>query len=227
MDFNNSQTHAQNRPQPEPFVPSGGKKKSRAKFPRINNLTSAALVLIAIILLVFGLLWYFRGGFSEGSYINKSEYQAVFLSNGQVYFGKLDKLTSQYAELTDIYYLQVQQTVQPNQNSSSSQPQNVQLVKLGNELHGPEDAMQINRDQVVFWENLKPSGKVSQAIAQYQKNGDKGTPSTTTSTTPSTTNTPSSTNNSTSNSNESTSTSTTPSSSTTGNTSTTPETTKP
>jgi hypothetical protein len=41
-------------------------------------------------------------------------------------------------------------------------------VKLGNELHGPEDEMTIEKAQVLYWENLKPSGKVSEAISSYQ-----------------------------------------------------------
>ena len=60
---------------------------------------------------------------------------------------------------------QVQQQVQPSTTSTSSTPQQVQLVKLGNELHGPEDAMYINRQSVLFWENLKNDGKVAKAIA--------------------------------------------------------------
>lgn len=175
MDFNHNQTQQQNRPESEPIIPvSTSKKKKRNFKPSRNGLVASLLGLIVVILVVFGLLWLIRGngGTNEASQINKSEYQAVFLSNGQVYFGKLNTLTRTYYKITDIYYLQVNQTVQPKQSTStSSQNQNVQLVKLGQELHGPEDAMQINTAQVVFWENLKPSGKVTQAIKQYQKSG--------------------------------------------------------
>ena len=52
------------------------------------------------------------------------------------------------------------------ENSDNS---DVQLIKLGNELHGPEDQMQITKDQVLFWENLKADGKVSKAIDSYVK----------------------------------------------------------
>lgn len=43
----------------------------------------------------------------------------------------------------------------------------MQLIKRGEEVHGPEDAMIINRDQVLYYENLKPSSKVSQLIQKY------------------------------------------------------------
>lgn len=87
--------------------------------------------------------------------IDKSTYQSVFLSNGQTYFGKITKITDSQITLEDIYYLK---TDNPN----------VELVKLGNELHGPQDKMYIERKEVQFWENLKQSSKVSQAIKQYQ-----------------------------------------------------------
>jgi hypothetical protein len=114
--------------------------------------------------------------------INHSENQAVFLTNGQVYFGKLQTANQYYLKLENIYYLQIQQSVQPastngvntpttnstTANSSATNDSSAQLVKLGNELHGPEDEMTIMRSQVMFWENMKPDSKVSKAIAQYK-----------------------------------------------------------
>lgn len=99
--------------------------------------------------------------------IKGKQYQALFLTNGQVYFGKLSGVTKDYVKLTDIYYLQVQQTVQPGSNDTNKQPQ-VSLAKLGSELHGPEDVMHISRDQVLFWENLKDDSKVVSAIKDHK-----------------------------------------------------------
>lgn len=140
----------------------GGTKKSKKKW-----LIAAVIVIVA--LLVGGFCsWRMMGsnGKDEGN-INKNEFQAVFLTNGQVYFGKLKNVDNNYLTLTDIYYLQVQQQVQPASSTSSNSQ--VSLAKLGNELHGPEDFMYVARDQVLFWENLKDSGKVVQAIDAYQK----------------------------------------------------------
>jgi len=82
---------------------------------------------------------------------------------------------SSYVKITDIYYLQVQQTVQPdaNKNSTSNNNQQVSLAKLGGELHGPEDVMYVSRQQVLFWENLKDDGKVAKAIKDYKAQGSK------------------------------------------------------
>lgn len=101
------------------------------------------------------------------SEVKKDKYQAVFLTNGQVYFGKVDQVVGGYVKLREIYYLQVQQTVQPKETtkpSTENQNQQLSLAKLGGELHGPEDTMYIDRQQIIFWENLKDDGKVVQAI---------------------------------------------------------------
>lgn len=106
---------------------------------------------------------------------NDSGWQAVFLTNGQVYFGHLAGMQSQFATLTNIYYLQVdqQQGLQPTDNKTSTAPAQqpkVTLIKLGNELHGPQDSMSINRDQILFVEDMKSDSKVVSAIDQYIKN---------------------------------------------------------
>jgi hypothetical protein len=103
-----------------------------------------------------------------------SGYQAVFLTNGQVYFGKLSDMSATYATLSDIYYLQVTQppiqgSQQQGQQAASAQQQ-LSLVKLGQELHGPVDEMKINRDQILFFEDIKEDGRVMTAIREYQKN---------------------------------------------------------
>jgi hypothetical protein len=101
--------------------------------------------------------------------VKGKQFQAVFLTNGQVYFGQLSHVDSSYVKLSQIYYLQVQQTVQPkDSNASSAANQQVSLAKLGGELHGPEDTMYISRSQVLFWENLKNDGKVAKAITDYK-----------------------------------------------------------
>lgn len=112
---------------------------------------------------------------SNNNLVKEDQYQAVFLENGQVYFGQLSNVDSSYVTLTDIYYLQVNQQVQPDRDTSSEQQPQVSLTKLGNELHGPEDAMFIDRNKIVFWENLKTEGRITQAIAELDQNGASST----------------------------------------------------
>lgn len=108
--------------------------------------------------------------------INTSAYQAVFLTNGQVYFGKMENANSSYVKLKDIYYLQVSQTDDKTiQDAQDKQQPQISLAKLGKELHGPEDEMFISRDQVLFWENLKDkdNSQVTKAIEEFKAKGDQ------------------------------------------------------
>ncbi len=106
-----------------------------------------------------------------------SAYQAVFLTSGQVYFGKLERLTAKELVIVDVYYLQATDNPQQsssakanaNTNSSTATTPQYSLIKLGDELHGPQDRMYINRSQVLFTEDLKDSSQVVTAIRSQQK----------------------------------------------------------
>ena len=138
--------------------------------------TAWVVMLFAGTILVVALLvlLYF-GGAREQNYVDKNKEQAVFLSNGQVYFSKIKSINKEYLVLEQIYYLNVNQQVQPNQSSSADKTnQSVSLVKLGCELHGPTDRMVVNRDQVTFWENLKTDGQVTKAITQWVQQNPRG-----------------------------------------------------
>lgn len=140
-----------------------------------RNIWCGGIILVVAILAAAGVLALSsNSSFNENKSINTKEYQAVFLTNGQVYFGKISDLNHKYVSITDIYYLQVQQSADNNtslQNASGSSDKNsqVSLAKLGNELHGPEDKMSVASDQVLFWENMKNDSKVSQAITKYRQ----------------------------------------------------------
>lgn len=134
------------------------------------------LIIVAIVI-VLGVGGWFAWSSTRGaaiSSVDTSKYQAVFFTNGQVYFGKLQLLNGEYLKLTDIYYLQNnQQTAAEgedanNPQQASTDQSNVQLIKLGDEIHGPEDEMVISKDQVLFYENLKTDGKVAKSIDQHK-----------------------------------------------------------
>ncbi len=104
--------------------------------------------------------------------IDSDKYQAVFFTDGQIYYGKLTVLNDRQYKLTNVFYILSQnENKTANADGETAETQNnAQLIKMGNELHGPEDAMMINRDHVLFYENLKPDGKVTQTINQYKDN---------------------------------------------------------
>ncbi len=115
---------------------------------------------ILVVVIGLGLVWWLKPAQSQ------SEYQAVFLTNNQVYFGKLSDKNSRYVTLSDIYYIQVSQPLQ-SQTPASNPQANLNLVKLGSELHGPQSVMSINRDHILFIEDLKSDSQVVKAIRSY------------------------------------------------------------
>lgn len=132
-----------------------------------------ALIVGGIIVLVIAMAFVWMGmkGGNAPTGIDTGRYQAVFFTNGQVYFGKLQAFSNEYMKLTDIYYLQTQSgedADSKNPQKTSNDQSNVQLIKLGDEIHGPTDEMIISKEQVLFYENLKDDGKVAQSIKKYK-----------------------------------------------------------
>ncbi len=131
------------------------------------------VVWIIILLFVLGVGWYLfsqspkkdvlgeLGDSGAPAIATTGDYQAVFLDNGQVYFGKLSHKGDPYMILKDVYYLQ-------SGAAGVDQTGNLSLQKLGNEAHGPEDQMEINKDHVLFMENMKNDSKVVSAIKQHK-----------------------------------------------------------
>jgi hypothetical protein len=145
----------------------------------MNRQLRSLVTLVIGIIVVVGIGFYLvkrtdtlsARGLIKDSGDNISDYSAVFLTNGQVYFGKLYS-SSNSVDLRDIYYLQVnqQQNLQSGTKATDATTQpDISLVKLGNELHGPNDRMLINKDQVLFTESLKSDSKVVTAINDYKK----------------------------------------------------------
>ena len=87
-----------------------------------------------------------------------TEYQAVLLTNGSVYFGQLEGYGGPNAVLKHVYYI-VTQT-----NTETKQTNNV-LVKRGKELHEP-DRMYLNPRHILFVEPVGPNPKVAQLIKE-------------------------------------------------------------
>ncbi len=151
-------------------------KKSKGGLAFWRGLRIAQIVLLfSVTVLIIAVVWFLAlgGGKSEDSYVDKNKLQAVFLNGGQVYFGNINDLNTKFLSMANIYYLRVNQQVQPNQDQSSTS-NDISLVKLGCELHGPTDKMVINREQVIFWENLKDDGQVAKAVADYKKQNPNG-----------------------------------------------------
>jgi hypothetical protein len=121
------------------------------------------LLLIVLILLVLVIrTQLFRAGVgtlfapSAAEVIDRNAHQAVFLTNGSTYFGKLEPQGDQWFLLTDVFYLSV------------SDQSGTQLIKRGSEPQGPKEPMIIPKDQVLFIENLRDDSDIVVAIKKFK-----------------------------------------------------------
>ncbi|QQS21888.1 hypothetical protein IPM09_05270 [Candidatus Saccharibacteria bacterium] len=146
------------------YVPRSPRVTEKAKK---SWLMKAVIVVVLLGVLAAGVWGY--NTLTQGQLIDTGKYQAVFLTNGQVYFGKLSRVSGDTYKLNKIFYLQENQTASDSNNPQKTSATNtdVQLIKLGNEVHGPDDQMVIDKSQVLFYENLNKDGKVSKSIAEY------------------------------------------------------------
>lgn len=103
------------------------------------------VVLIAAILV--GVFFWWNGA------SGKSAYTAVFLKTGDLYFGKLQRFPS-YG-LKQPYLLQI----------NKDNPQNpVSLQSFKNVIWGPEDFININREEVVWTANIRSDSNLAKIL---------------------------------------------------------------
>ena len=100
-------------------------------------------------------------------FVGSERLAAVFLLDGQAYFGHLeDAPFSGTIVLRDVYYI--------NDASKVTTDLPVGLLKRGSELHQPVDTMYIRRDRVLAIERVTAGSPIGMAIAG-QRALDRGT----------------------------------------------------
>lgn len=124
-----------------------------------------SLVVFALLVGGFGGYVFANSHTATDTGIDTSKYQAVYLMNGQLYFGKLSMLDANRLKLTNVYYLQSGTSQDAtSKTSSSSTDAKFQLIKLTGAIYGPSDEMIISKDQVLYYQNLNADSKASQLI---------------------------------------------------------------
>ncbi len=93
--------------------------------------------------------------------IGRSTYQAVFLSNGQVFFGRYYDRLGPYVKIVSPYYIQ-----SFGSQSDPADPPGQRVVRRGDELHAPLAQMLIPRTSVLFVEDLADGSPVAQFITK-------------------------------------------------------------
>jgi hypothetical protein len=110
---------------------------------KINKILLAVVIFLVVV--VGAMFW--KQMFSEPSFY------AVYLRNGELYFGRLTIFPS--FGLKQVYFIQV------NRDNSQS-PLSIQ--KFSNIFWGPSDYLKINRNEVVWITKLNSSGQLYQLI---------------------------------------------------------------
>jgi hypothetical protein len=167
MDFRGSQ----GRPQrPAPTRQQQTAPQVQASAPAANYREGSRkrwllpVVVAVVVLLVLGAVaWHMakdNGGAPRGD-----RYQAVFLDNGQVFFGKLKNTHGDYLTLESAYYTRKQDVPDDaTEEQKAAVNNNVSLARVGDEVYGPESTLRIKAEQVLFWQDLKSDSKVAKAI---------------------------------------------------------------
>ena len=90
--------------------------------------------------------------------VGHAKYQAVFLVNGQIFFGRFYDRLGPYAKIDDAYYIQQQPAAEQGQQGETK------LVRRGAELHGPSPEMLVPKSAILFTEDLRADSQVAQFI---------------------------------------------------------------
>jgi len=145
-----------------------------------NNKMLIVIIIVVSVLLIGSIITGFvllknknvkNNNVTKTEFIKKDDvYKAVFLLNNQVYFGKIESENNNKLVLNNVYYLQVNQQEETTKGKTESQPQ-TSLVKLGEEIHGPENRLEIMNQNVLFIETLRKDSKILEAIGNYERQG--------------------------------------------------------
>src|SRR5947209_11425105 len=115
-------------------------------------------VVVIIVLIGIGiaaLVGAFAPRDSLAAEVNGSQYQAVFLTSNEVYFGRLTVPgSSDFVYLKHVYRL----TASPG---ARGKPLQRTLVRLISDVHGPLDELIISRRSILYVENLNPNGSAA------------------------------------------------------------------
>ena len=141
----------------------------RRDWPTVMSHVAYVCAAVAFVLVV-AQFWLYSLHFNR--IFNNATVSAVTLTNGQTYFGRLEKFGTHTVVLFNPYYLQVNptttETTDPATTEATGDSSNLQLKKLTDDFHQPNDYLIINRDQVLYWQHLELGSPIIQAMVDYQ-----------------------------------------------------------
>ena len=94
--------------------------------------------------------------------VGAARYQAVFLENGQTWFGHFRDRIGPYAAMDSVYYVQTKASQDPDVPPTS------QLIRRGNELHAPDPQLLIPKTAILFIEDLRDDSPIAKYMDQQR-----------------------------------------------------------
>lgn len=167
----------------EVLIPAspGIKKKEEAiaeiKNQQNKNMKKSKIIFFGILIIIVVALALWAGiviaGMQSGSNPDSpSPYSAVYLSTGDIYFGKLSWFPSPH--MTDVWLIE--------RNQDQSGQTQTSLAPLKSVFWGPVDEISFNSQDIVFSTRLKNSSQIVSAIENpssvQQQSGTQGAPGT-------------------------------------------------
>lgn len=134
-----------------------GEREKRVGRPMIFKTSMILIGLAVLFLLTAGILAKVKSSDSNTR-------QAVFSTTGQIYFGFVQNKNSDMVQINDVYYL--------NNISSLIQAKSedkISLIKMGSEIYKPGNTITLNRDHIIFIQDIQNDSQINKAIAASQK----------------------------------------------------------
>ncbi len=117
-------------------------------------------ILIVILAVLLGaIIWLITKTNQGSSGVKDSPYSAVYLSNGEVYFGKLSWFP--YPKLKNVFF------IQRNETGSNFE---FSLQTFQDIFWGPKNEIRLNSKEIIFWTKLKGDSQVARLIDDQLKN---------------------------------------------------------
>jgi hypothetical protein len=171
MDFRGQQKQqmsaAPQQPQtvqhPRESAPTATHRTSPGK----RRVMTLVVGIVVLVVLSFAAWFVWQG---NGSSPRNDRYQAVFLDDNQVFFGKLVGTHGEYLRLEKPYSTKaadIPEGATAEQKEAISN--NLSLIKVADMVYGPEDVMMIRAEKVKYWQDLQPDSKVAKALSDAQK----------------------------------------------------------
>ena len=148
---------------------NGKEEHSQKHSPQKRGAIKLVVIILVLVLAVTFIgvsLW------QDGTFRNvsqtirfKNSYQAVFLSNGQLYFGKITEITNEYIMMDSPHFLQLAQ--EPGEQVESEVQPEMKLISIKDEFHKPKDFVMIEKSSVIFIEELRGASQIADAIENF------------------------------------------------------------